>query len=125
MRSRMNSTPRLGSLLGSAAALCLSFSLSPATAGTDNCAAYAPGFASLEGSDTCIRIGGHVRVEVSSGSTSSTQNNGWASGSARPASLYTTSDGDRHSNHSLNGMDLSSSHLRLRQGVMGYAGPLR
>jgi len=32
----------------------------------DNCAAYGPGFTSVEGTNTCVRIGGHVRVEFGS-----------------------------------------------------------
>lgn len=30
----------------------------------DNCAAYGPGFASVEGTSSCVRIGGHVRVGI-------------------------------------------------------------
>lgn len=29
----------------------------------DSCAAYGPGFVSVEGTTACVRIGGHVRVE--------------------------------------------------------------
>ncbi|HKH81294.1 MAG TPA: porin [Methylovirgula sp.] len=36
----------------------------------DNCAAYGPGFTSVEGTTACVRIGGHVRVEFGSRSLS-------------------------------------------------------
>jgi hypothetical protein len=32
----------------------------------DTCAAYGPGFTSVENSTACVRIGGHVRVEIGS-----------------------------------------------------------
>lgn len=28
------------------------------------CAAYGPGFVAVEGAQTCVRIGGHIRVEL-------------------------------------------------------------
>jgi hypothetical protein len=31
---------------------------------TDRCAAYGPGFVGVEGTETCARIGGHIRVEI-------------------------------------------------------------
>jgi len=31
----------------------------------NSCAAYGPGFMKVEGSDTCVKIGGAVRVDVS------------------------------------------------------------
>ena len=37
-----------------------------------SCAAFGAGFVGLAGSDTCVRIGGHVRVEY-----------GWGAGAAR------------------------------------------
>jgi len=30
----------------------------------NSCAAYGPGFAKLEGTDTCMKVGGAVRVDV-------------------------------------------------------------
>jgi hypothetical protein len=30
----------------------------------NSCAAYGPGFAKLEGTDTCVKVGGAVRVDV-------------------------------------------------------------
>ena len=45
--------------------------------GGQACAAYGAGFVGLAGSDTCVRIGGHVRVEY-----------GWGAGSARSGSNY-------------------------------------
>ncbi len=41
----------------------------PPRAAANPCAAYGPGFARVEGSDTCIKIGGGVSVGGSSGMT--------------------------------------------------------
>lgn len=51
------------------------------------CAAYGPGFTAVEGSDACVWVGGHVRVEISSRALSATDN-GWASGGAAPAAVH-------------------------------------
>ncbi len=45
------------------------------------CAAYGPGFTAVEGSDTCVFIGGHVRVGFGSRGGDS-PDTGWATGSA-------------------------------------------
>jgi len=111
-------------ILGSATALWFVLGVSPSFAGSDTCAAYGPGFTAVEGSSTCIRIDGHVRVEAGRGITSSSINNGWASGSARPASLH-SSDDQISSGNAINGADFGRSHLRLPQGAMGYSDPLR
>jgi hypothetical protein len=105
-------------VFGGVTALCLVFGLSPSLA-SDNCAGYGPGFTSVEGSDTCIRIGGRVRVEAGTRVSSSSPNTGWASGSARPASLHAGADDSRLSDPG----DFSRSHLRLPQGALGYADP--
>ncbi len=52
-----------------------------------HCAAYGPGFAAVAGSDTCIRIGGRVRVEAGNGKF--LPDTGWANNAVVPA---TTSD---------------------------------
>ena len=44
--------------------------------GADRCAAFGPGFAAVAGSDTCVRIGGRVRVEAGRGTFD--PNTGWA-----------------------------------------------
>lgn len=121
----MISTLRYVPVLGSATALWFALSLSPSLAGSDACAAYGPGFTSVEGSSTCIRIDGHVRVEAGRGITSSSINNGWAAGSARPASLHSGPDDQISSGNSMSGADFGRSHLRLPQGAIGYAEPLR
>ena len=59
--------------------------------GGDRCAAYGPGFAAVAGSDTCMRIGGRVRVEAGNGFMA--PNNGWANDGIVPAG---TSDQRRH-----------------------------
>ena len=57
----------------------------------DRCATYGPGFAAVAGSDTCMRIGGRVRVEAGNGIMS--PNTGWANDGLAPAG---TSDQRRH-----------------------------
>jgi hypothetical protein len=37
------------------------------TAGVNSCAVYGPGFVKVEGSGTCVKIGGAIGVEVSGG----------------------------------------------------------
>jgi hypothetical protein len=54
------------------------------------CAVYGPGFTAVEGSDTCVRIGGHVRVETGMSRSSS----GWGTRGAAPAALNAREDGD-------------------------------
>ena len=48
-------------------ALCLSLAALPQggvmAAGSNQCAAHGPGFAPIQGTDSCIKIGGRVRVE--------------------------------------------------------------
>jgi hypothetical protein len=68
------------------------------------CAAFGPGFTAVDGSDTCVWMGAHIRVGLGSrGSDSS--NNGWASGSA-PVRVNA---GDASNDQE----DLAPSHLRL------------
>jgi hypothetical protein len=33
----------------------------------NSCAAYGPGFTKVEGSDTCVKVGGAVRIDVGGG----------------------------------------------------------
>ena len=35
----------------------------------NSCAAYGPGFMKVEGSNTCVKVGGAVQVDVGSGAT--------------------------------------------------------
>ncbi len=112
-------TSRIVSAVGGAAALSIVFGMTSASAG-ESCAAYGPGFTKVEGSETCIHIGGHVRVEAGMGS-SATANNGSLSGNgARPASLRSSSD---DTTNTIGGAGLGRSHLRLPQGAIGYADP--
>ncbi len=118
MRDPVISTSRFTLVFGSASALWFTLGLLPSLAGGTNCAAYGPEFAAVGGTDTCVRIGGRVRVEAGSGITPSSINNGWASGGARPASLHSETG-----NPLGNGADFGRSHLRLPQGALGYADP--
>ncbi len=47
------------------------------------CVGYGPDFVAVDGSDTCVRVGGRIRVEAGNGSFN--PNNGWASGGILPA----------------------------------------
>lgn len=73
----------------------------------DRCAAYGPEFTSVEGTSSCVRIGGHVRVEFGTQNLGHAANHGW--GRAAPAAMRT---------EGLVGADPSgfpqARHLRLR-----------
>jgi hypothetical protein len=51
----------------------------------DHCAVYGPDFASVAGSDTCVRIGGRVRVEYHFRQSSEDAGPSWAAN--RPATM--------------------------------------
>ena len=51
----------------------------------DRCAAYGPQFTSVEGTDACVRIGGHVRVEFGPQNIGHAINQGW--GRTAPAAM--------------------------------------
>ncbi len=80
----------------------------------DNCAAYGPDFTSVEGTKTCAKIGGHVRVEFGSHNfgqaTDQATNHEWGRGGTAPAAMRT---------EGLVGADPSglpaARHLRLRE----------
>ncbi len=120
-QTRMIQTSRIVPVFGGAAALFVAFGVSSASA-LDTCAAYGPGFTKVEGSETCLHIGGHVRVEVGTGITPSTVNNGngLVTSGARPASLHSASD---DTTNSIGGPAFGRSHVRLPQGALGYADP--
>lgn len=56
------------------------------------CAAYGPGFTAIEGSDTCVFIGGHVRVGFGSRGGDS-PDTGWATGTAVRVNAASSSSG--------------------------------
>ncbi len=109
---------RIVPVFGGAAALCFAFGLSSAAAG-ESCAAYGPGFTKIDGSETCIHVGGHVRVEAGPRLTSSSVNtgNGLVSSGARPASLHASTD---DTTGSINAAGFARSHVRLPEGALGY-----
>jgi hypothetical protein len=55
----------------------------------DRCAAYGPEFTSVEGTQTCVKIGGHVRVEFGSRNFAYPANPGWGQGGTAPATIRT------------------------------------
>jgi hypothetical protein len=75
--------------------------------GVNRCAAYGPEFAAVQGSDACVRIGGHVRVQMGT-SAGLRPNSGWGAGNASAATLRTDSADPR-----TNG----ATHLRVRGGL--------
>lgn len=76
----------------------------------DNCAAYGPEFTSVEGTQACAKIGGHVRVEFGSRNFGQATDHEWGRGGTAPAAMRT---------EGLVGSDLpefsTAHHLRLRQ----------
>ncbi len=84
---------------------------------TNSCAAYGPGFVSVDGADTCVKVGGHVRVEFGNGAARG--NTGWDVGSS--ASAYAPGFGDPRSNATAAPM---GGVTRLRAGhSAGLANP--
>ncbi len=75
------------------------------------CASYGADFTAVEGSDTCVRIGGRVRVEFGTRGASSAPDNGWATGAA-PAALRDEPEQTR-------------SRLRLPSSESDFADPFR
>jgi hypothetical protein len=77
----------------------------------DHCAAYGPEFTSVEGTETCVRIGGRVRVEFGAQSLHNAGRSGWGGAGTAPAAMRTEgplSDGPAD--------DFPQArHLRLRQ----------
>jgi hypothetical protein len=69
------------------------------------CAAFGPGFAAVQGSDTCVFIGGHVRVGFGSHGSDS-PDTGWATGSA----VRVNAPDERGAG------GIAPGHLRLRDG---------
>jgi Porin subfamily len=120
-QTHMIQTSRFVPVFGGAAAICFAFGVTSASA-SDTCAAYGPGFTKVDGSETCIHIGGHVRVEAGPRLSSSTANNGsgLVSNGARPASLHSGPD---DTTNSINAAGFGRSHVRLPQGALGYADP--
>jgi hypothetical protein len=76
----------------------------------DNCAAYGPDFTSVEGTQSCVKIGGHVRVEYGSRHYGRVVQQEWGQGGASQAAMRTETpvDGDE------TGYPYGH-HLRLRQ----------
>lgn len=90
------------------------------------CAAYGPGFTAVDGSDSCVWVGGHVRLEVGS-RMASAPDNGWAAapGTVRVNNVYEQSDGvATHSARS----ETAKSRERLRlpeSDITGSIDPFR
>jgi hypothetical protein len=82
------------------------------------CAAFGPGFTAVDGADTCVWVGGHVRLEVGS-RMASAPNNGWAAGAATPAAVR-VNDGGYNQNGVVETVPArgessgSRQHLRVR-----------
>jgi hypothetical protein len=73
----------------------------------NRCAAFGPEFAAVEGSDTCMRIGGHVRVQLGT-NAGLRPSSGWGAGSASAATLRSDSSDPRTA---------AATHLRVRGGL--------
>lgn len=106
------SPARLAILTG-AALLCLGIA-APAVAGDFNaqaatCATYGPDYAAIEGGTDCVRIGGHVRVQL--GNNAGLTGSNWPAGHAAPATLRSDAPS---SDASLSG---APTHLRIHGGL--------
>ncbi len=75
----------------------------------DRCAAYGPDFTAVEGTQSCVKISGHVHVEIGS-RTITSDNRGWVQGGTAPAAMRSeeTVGGDL-------GNLPAARHLRLQQ----------
>lgn len=81
----------------------------------DRCAAYGPDFTSVEGTQSCVKIGGHVRVEFGSRNYGRVIDRDWGQGGTAPAAMRTeTPAGSEETGYPI------GHHLRLRQD----SGPL-
>lgn len=91
--------------LGLAAGGALILAASGASAQSNRCAIYGSGFVSLNGTDTCVRIGGRVRVD----------------GAIVPSQDVFGSSGNLNAAPgALNGLDgPDRAHLRLQGGAQG------
>jgi hypothetical protein len=87
-----------------------------------SCAAYGPDYAAVEGGNSCVRIGGHVRVQLGS-NTGLTPGSNWTAGQtlghAAPATLRSDSDSP-----DTTPADSAATHLRIRGGLE-YPDPFR
>lgn len=88
----------------------------------EQCAAFGPGFTAVDGADTCVWVGGHVRLEVGSRMASG-PDSGWAAGGATPAAVRVNDGYDQS-----NSVERSRSreHVRVRDGdATGSIDPFR
>jgi hypothetical protein len=86
------------------------------------CAAYGPGFTAVDGSDACVWVGGHVRLEVGSRMASAPEN-GWA---ASDAAAVRVKDGYDEAVPESGDATRSRERLRLRNvDAAGSLDPFR
>ena len=91
-----------------------------------DCAMHGPGFAKVSGTDTCVKIGGHVRVEYGIGSRNlnwaGQSGGGTASGLTQyaPQTLAPLPAGDAHfDSRTPTGTGEVRTYMRLRSGSFG------
>jgi len=77
----------------------------------NRCSVYGSDFVQIEGTDTCARVGGHIRVEIGAGNALRGGFNRSDSDGARPAGL---TSGQNTDNPPFADMQGSSSHGHLR-----------
>ena len=95
----------------------------PAAVPGSDCALHGPGFAKVSGTNTCVKIGGHVRVEYGVGN----RNLGWGgqgSGSGlsqfAPQTLAPLPAGDAHlDSRTQTGSGQVRTFMRMRSGSFG------
>jgi hypothetical protein len=79
----------------------LFFAFAPSSFALGTCAAYGPDFALVEGTHTCVRIGGHVRVQFSPSADVDPFETGSVHANATSAALHGES------------LDSDSGHVRV------------
>jgi Porin subfamily len=81
----------------------------------NRCSIYGSDFVQIEGTETCARVGGHIRVELGVGNG---MRNGFSrsdSDGARPAALSSGSSGQNAPDPGYDGPGDSRGHLRVRE----------
>lgn len=86
----------------------LFFAFAPSSFALGTCAAYGPDFALVEGTHTCVRIGGHVRVQFSPSAEADPFETGSMHANATSATLHSES------------LDNNSGHVRVDTNDKSY-----
>jgi hypothetical protein len=81
----------------------------------NRCSVYGSDFVEIEGTDTCARVGGHIRVELGVGNGLRNAFSRSDSDGARPAALSSGSSGQNAPDPGYDAPGDSRGHLRVRE----------